>query len=99
MSTTMLKSGEVARKWYVLDAAGKPPNDTAWAGINAHTGRILISGREAQAGGRKNSGCGVRAGDTGCHIPDAPYRAFRAGATVNEPVSPGVTHGARGLTG
>ena len=29
MSTTMLKSGEVARKWYVLDAAGKPMGKTA----------------------------------------------------------------------
>lgn len=32
----------------------------------------------------------------GCHIPDAPDCVFRAGAAVNEPVSPGVTHGARG---
>ena len=29
MSTTMVKPAEVVRKWYVLDAAGKPMGKTA----------------------------------------------------------------------
>jgi large subunit ribosomal protein L13 len=29
MSTTMPKSGEISRKWYILDAAGKPLGRTA----------------------------------------------------------------------
>ena len=29
MSTTMPKSGEIGRKWYILDAAGKPLGRTA----------------------------------------------------------------------
>ena len=29
MSTTMPKAGEISRKWYVIDAAGKPLGRTA----------------------------------------------------------------------
>ena len=39
MSTTMLKSGEVARKWYVLDAAGKPMGKTAVAAADLLRGK------------------------------------------------------------
>ena len=40
MSTTMLKSGEVARKWYVLDAAGKPMGKTAAIAADLLRGKL-----------------------------------------------------------
>ena len=39
MSTTLAKAGKVDRKWYVIDAAGKPPGRTA------ATAAVLLRGK------------------------------------------------------
>ena len=39
MSTYMPKAGEVSRKWYVLDAAGKPLGRTAAVAANILRGK------------------------------------------------------------
>ena len=44
MSTYMPKAGEVSRKWYVLDAAGKPLGRTAAVAANILRGTVKRSG-------------------------------------------------------
>ena len=39
MSTTMPKAGQIDRKWYVIDAAGKPLGKTAVAAANILRGK------------------------------------------------------------
>jgi large subunit ribosomal protein L13 len=40
MSTTMAKPGEIVRKWYVLDAAGKPLGKTATVAADLLRGKL-----------------------------------------------------------
>ena len=40
MSTTMLTKETVERKWYVLDAAGKPLGKTAAIAADLHRGKL-----------------------------------------------------------
>ena len=42
MSTTMAKPGEVVRKWYVLDAAGKPMGKTAALAADLLRGKLKV---------------------------------------------------------
>lgn len=43
MSTTMLKSGSFERKWYILDAAGKPLGKTAEKAANLLRGKHKVA--------------------------------------------------------
>lgn len=40
MSTYMAKKGEIARKWYIIDAAGKPMGRTAVKAANILRGKL-----------------------------------------------------------
>ena len=51
MSTTMPKAGQIDRKWYVIDAAGKP------LGRVAAQAAVLLRG---QAQAHLRSPCGLR---------------------------------------
>ena len=42
MSTTMAKAGNVARKWYVIDAAGKPLGKTAALAADLLRGKLKV---------------------------------------------------------
>ena len=42
MSTTMAKQGEIVRKWYVLDAAGKPMGKTAALAADLLRGKLKV---------------------------------------------------------
>lgn len=42
MSTTMPKAGEVARKWYIIDAAGKPLGRVATVAANLLRGKNKV---------------------------------------------------------
>lgn len=43
MSTTMLKPGSIERKWYILDAAGKPLGKTAELAANLLRGKNKVT--------------------------------------------------------
>ena len=42
MSTTILKKDEVVRKWYVIDAAGKPLGKTAALAADLLRGKLKV---------------------------------------------------------
>ena len=42
MSTTMVKKDEVVRKWYVIDAAGKPLGKTAALAADLLRGKLKV---------------------------------------------------------
>ena len=44
MSTFMANKGNIVRKWYVLDAAGKPLGKTAAAAANLLRGKLAVRG-------------------------------------------------------
>ncbi len=42
MSTTLVKPGDVVRKWYILDAAGKPMGKTAALAADLLRGKLKV---------------------------------------------------------
>ena len=47
MSTTLLKKETLERKWYVIDAAGKPLGRTAVIAANILRGKHIAAARQA----------------------------------------------------
>ncbi len=80
MSTTMLTKETVDRKWYILDAAGKPMGKTAALAADLLRGKLKTDYTP-------HVDCGESSSSTP-RTPSSPARSWSRSTTVPTPVIP-----------
>ena len=81
MSTTMLTKESVERKWYVLDAAGKPLGKTAALAADILRGKLKTDYTP-------HVDCGDYVIIINAKTPSSPARSWSRSTTVPTPVTP-----------